>query len=293
MTINFAEKYSSNVDEVINQGTLSASGVNNDYDFVGTKTVKVYSFSTTELNDYSSSGAKRYGEPEELADEVQELTLKQVKSFTFTIDKVFQMDTPDGIRSAGKALRRQIDGVIVPELDKYRFGVMVKNAGFKSAGITTKGNAYELFLNANEKIDESEIPTAGRIAYVTPAFYNLIKLNGDFIKSSDLSQEMLINGQVGELDGVKIVKVTSKRMPEDADFIITHPMATAAPVKLEEYKIHTDPPGIAGNLVEGLLYFDAFVLNNKKCAVAVHYNLKELPVSETPSPEDSEPEDNG
>lgn len=273
MAVNLASKYSENVDEIIRQGTLSSSGVNNDYYFLGAQTVKVYSFDTAPLNDYKDKGSNRYGEPNELGDSVQELTLKQKKSFTFTIDKSNQVDSPDGVRSAGQALRRQIDSVIIPELDRYRFKVMADNAGKSSTMAVTKLNAYSLFLEANEIIDENEVPTSDRIAYVTPAFYNLVKLSGEFIKSGDLSQEMLINGQVGELDGVKIVKVTSKRMPEKAAFIITHPIATTAPIKLEEYKLHLDPPGINGSLIEGLIYFDAFVLNNKKGAIAVHYTV--------------------
>lgn len=49
--------------------------------------------------------------------------------------------------------------------------------------------------------------------------------------------------------------------------MITHPVATVAPTKLEEYKIHQDPPGISGELVEGRIVYDAFVLDNKKMAI--------------------------
>lgn len=272
MAVNLATKYSNQVDEVIKQSSLSDSGINKDFDFVGVQTVKVYSFDTAPLNDYTSTGVSRYGSPAELSDSVQELTMSQKKSFTFTIDKTYSADSPDGARNAGTALRRQIDGVIIPEIDKYRFSKMAESAQYCKTEAVTKTNAYSLFLNANESIDNAEIPTSGRISYVTPAFYNLIKQNSDFIKSSDLSQCLLIKGQVGEIDGVAIVKVPSSRMPLNCAFIITHPMATTSPVKLEEYKIHTDPPGIAGNLIEGLVYYDAFVLNNKKRAVAAHFN---------------------
>ena len=40
-----------------------------------------------------------------------------------------------------------------------------------------------------------------------------------------------------------------------------------APVKLEDYKIHEDPPGISGSLVEGRVCYDAFILENKKKAI--------------------------
>ena len=52
-------------------------------------------------------------------------------------------------------------------------------------------------------------------------------------------------------------------------FLIAHPSATVAPTKLESYKTHLDPPGISGQLVEGRIVYDAFVLENK--AKALYY----------------------
>ena len=51
--------------------------------------------------------------------------------------------------------------------------------------------------------------------------------------------------------------------------MICHSCATVAPAKLEDYKIHEDPPGISGSLVEGRIVYDAFVLENK--AKAIYY----------------------
>ena len=51
--------------------------------------------------------------------------------------------------------------------------------------------------------------------------------------------------------------------------MIAHPVATVAPTKLEDYRIHQDPPGISGDLVEGRVCYDAFVLENK--AKAIYY----------------------
>ena len=90
------------------------------------------------------------------------------------------------------------------------------------------------------------------------------------MKYGDKTQEMVIKGIMGEVDGTKLVKVPSARLPEGCDFILTHPMACVAPKQLDEYKIHSDPPGISGWLVEGRLIYDAFVLNNKKDAIFYH-----------------------
>ena len=50
-------------------------------------------------------------------------------------------------------------------------------------------------------------------------------------------------------------------------FMLAHPSATVAPVKLEDYRVHQDPPGLSGSLVEGRICYDAFVLDNKTEAI--------------------------
>lgn len=271
MAINLATKYSSKVDEIIKNGALSDGGVNKEYDFVGAQSVKVYSVGTVPLNNYNSSGTNRYGVPTELEDTLQEMTMSQKKSFTFTIDKTNAVDSPEGVRDAARALRRELDLVVIPTIDTYRFQVMSDNAYTKNYTAVSASTAYTAFLAANEAIDEVEMPQQGRIAYVTPKFYNFLKLDSNFTKACDIAQGKLISGQVGEVDGVAVIKVPSVRMPAGASFIITHAMATTAPTKIYEYKIHADPPGLAGHLVEGLFYYDAFVLSNKSKAIAVNF----------------------
>ena len=90
------------------------------------------------------------------------------------------------------------------------------------------------------------------------------------MKYSNMSQEMVIKGVLGECDGIKIVKVPSSRLPAGCAFIITHPSACTAPKQLTEYKTHDNPPGISGWLVEGRLIYDAFILNSKANAVYYH-----------------------
>ena len=54
------------------------------------------------------------------------------------------------------------------------------------------------------------------------------------------------------------VVLTPGRLPQGVEFIIAHPVATTSPVKLEDYKIHDNPPGINGKLVEGRIRYDVF-----------------------------------
>ncbi len=270
---NLATKYASKIDETIINGAQSGPSVNQDYDFIGAKTVKVYSFDPVAMNDYTRSGTNRYGSPSELDDTTQELQLTKDRSFSMTIDKGNKLDSPDGVRDAAKALRRQIDEAIIPELDKYRFTKIAQGAGhvfYDTTGITAS-TAYQAFLEANGAIDEADVPAGGRVCNCSPKFLNLLKQDDSFIKAGDLSQNMLIKGQVGEVDGVAIVKVASSRLPAGCLFEITHSAACVAPVKIQDYKVHDNPPGINGMLIEGRVYYDAFVLNKKAKMVAVYY----------------------
>ena len=271
MAVNYAAKYSQQVDERFKLGSLTSSLVNYAFEWLGVSTVKVYSMPTAAMGDYTTEGASRYGTPEELGNEVQEMTLAKDRAFTFTIDKKSEDDTM-GTMEAGAALRRQIDEVVIPEIDTYRIAKLV--AGADAGNIVkdtavTKANAYEKFLAVQEILDNKKVPTGGRICICTPGYYNMLKLDEAFTKKGDMATQIAINGLVGEVDGVYFVKAPKSYFPEKVHFIITNPIVMPSPIKLAEYKIHDDAPGISGYLVEGRVRYDAFVLNKKKDAIGV------------------------
>lgn len=271
MAVNYAAKFDAKVDERFTKEALSTGIINQDFDFTGVDTVKVYSVPTSKMNDYSLTGNTRYGQAEELGNTVQTMVLKKDRSFTFTIDKRSVQDTM-GVMEAGKALARQLVEVVIPEVDTYRFATIVAGAHedhIKTAAVT-KENAYEAILDAQVALTDAFIPTTGRQLHVSPTFYKLIKLDPAFVKNSDLGQEITIKGQVGMIDGLPVVLTPTSRLPENTAFVVAHPIATTSPVKLEDYKIHDNPPGINGWLVEGRVRYDAFVLDNKKKAIYVH-----------------------
>ncbi|WP_243299137.1 N4-gp56 family major capsid protein [Bacillus litorisediminis] len=272
MAVNLASKYEKKVDERFKLKSLTESAVNHEYSWDGVNSINIYSIPTVGMNDYTKSGLNRYGTAAELNNEVQTMTLTRDRAFTFTIDRGNYQDTNMTLES-GKALARQIDEVIVPEIDSYRLSTIVTAAvanGHTTTAAVDKATAYEAVLNGNEMLDEKKVPVGGRLLYVTPAFYNLIKLDPSFIKSTEIAQKMLINGQVGELDGMKVIKAPSSYFPANTPFVIVHPKATVAANKLQDYKTHNNPPGINGWLVEGRVRYDAFVLNEKIDALYAH-----------------------
>ena len=59
-------------------------------------------------------------------------------------------------------------------------------------------------------------------------------------------------------------------MPANTNLIITHPVATTAPMLLTDYITHKNAPGINGWLVEGRVVYDCFVDTNKVKAIGIH-----------------------
>lgn len=271
MVVNYAEKFSQKVDERFAREALTTNIINQDFDFIDAETVKVYTVATSGMNDYQTTGQNRYGTADELGNTVQTMTLSKDRSFTFTIDKKSEQGS-NGVMEAGKSLARQISEVVIPEVDKYRLAKAV--AGADTAHVATdavsKTNAYELVLEGQSKLADALVPVAGRILHVSPKFYKLIKLDDTFVKNSDLGQEITIKGQVGMIDGMPVVLTPTTYLPTGVEFVIAHSAAITSPVKLEDYKIHDNPPGINGKLVEGRIRYDAFVLDAKKKAIYVH-----------------------
>lgn len=239
--------------------------LNNDYEFTGVETVKVYSIPVVPLKDYSRSGSNRYGTPDDLQRNVQTMTVKKDRAFTFIIDKGDKLQS-QMVMDSGKALSRQTNEVMIPEFDAYCFKTLADaatDAGNSDSTAPTKSNAYELFLKGMESLGDNNVPDQGRVAFCSYAFANLLKQDSAFMKYGNTSQEMLIKGVIGEVDGAKIVKVPSSRLPAGCAFILCHPLAATAPKQLEEFKTHDNPPGISGWLCEGRFIYDCFVLDEK------------------------------
>lgn len=274
MAINLASKYSSRVDERYNLKSFTEPLVNQNYDWAGVVTVEVYNVDVVANEDYTRSGTARYGTASELGDGIQSLTLTKDRSFTFTIDKGNQSEQ-QMVKKANIALKRQMDEVMVPEIDKRRIAVM-SAAGIANGATddtaASASNAFSLVLAGNEYLDEGLVPLEGRYLLGTPSFCNFLKKDNSFVLASDMGQKMLKNGVIGDIDGLKVVKVPSTYFPSNHEFIIGHKDAIVSPKKLEDYKIHDNPPGVSGKLIEGRCIYDAFVLSQKVDAIFVQTN---------------------
>ena len=281
--INYASKFSDIVDERFSLGSVTDNAVNKEYEFDGVNTVSVYSVDVAPLNDYNRKSSNRYGVPVELGNAKQVLELKQDKAFTFTIDKGNYNDTMMA-NSAAKALERQITEVITPAVDRYRLSVIAKGAGIINEQYPVTINyPYNAFLAVSKQLTENRVPLTGRIAFLSPDFYYRLLQDKSYTGMADRAADLAAEGGAKMIDGVKIIVVPSDYLPENTNFLVTHPCACTSPVKLAEYTIHEKPQGISGWLVEGRVYYDAFVLKNKKMAIAISKYIPAEDTTEEPS----------
>lgn len=277
MAINLVTKFLPYVDELFSMESKKSILTNQDFDWTGAHTVKVYKIGTSEMNDYRRNPVEgftgsRYGTIKDLDATTEEFTLKNDRSFTFAIDKLDTDETAQQL-AAASALARQQREVVIPEVDTYVYGVMAAGAGTKPAAVAlSETNIYDEILKATAALDNAEVPETGRVLVVAPDVYLLMKRCGDITMETDIGNDMRLRGVVSNLDGANVLKIPASRLPKDFGFMMAHPCATVAPTKLEDYKIHVDPPGISGDLVEGRIVYDAFVLDNK--VKAIYYQAK-------------------
>ena len=266
MSITLTEKFAEKVDERYHPISVTNAGVNQNYDWDGAQTIKVTSVGTVAMKDYDrETGYGAVASADGLSNAIQVLTLTKDRYFRAKLDK---MDEEESKIKGGEVLARQLREVTIPEIEAYRLQVMCKAIVTNTQAIEQTKTVYEHFLEANEKLDEANVPQVTRVAFANPAFINALKLDPNFVKAGDLSQEMLLKGQVGQVDGVPIIKTNTAWLKDDStnnfDCIIVDKNATVAPIKLAEYTANPNHPDFSGTVFQGRFYYDAFVLDMKK-----------------------------
>ena len=270
--INLADKYSKKVAEQYSLSSLTDAFAGKDYDFSGVKSIKVYSVGTVEMNDYTRSGANRFGELEELGDTVQELQMTRDRSFSFSIDKGNSAQQFN-VKAATQCLKRQIDEVVTPEVDKYRIGKWAAGAGLSAVNASlTKSNILEAIMTAGAEMSNALVPKGNRTLFIKETLYLHCKLADQVVGVDRLGEKAVKDGSVGMLDGMKVVPAPDSYFPEGVNFVIKHKGASVDPVQLKTYRVLTETRGIDGDVVEGRIIYDSFVLDARKKGIFASKN---------------------
>ena len=157
VTINLSTKFAPYTDEQFKAESKKSLLTNQDFDWTGAHSVKIYKITTTGMNDYDRNGEtigatdgdagtvkwSRYGAIASPGATTEEFTLTKDRSFTFAIDKLDSDETAQQL-TAASALARQQREVVIPEVDTYVYAAMCTGAGTKPTALAlTKTNIYE------------------------------------------------------------------------------------------------------------------------------------------------------
>ncbi len=271
MAVNYTTKYEQKIAERFHKRSVTDSACGNEYSFVGAKTIRIYSVNTADETEYDrNKGSNRFGDPKNLDDTIQEMTCTQQPAFTFCIEPLDNSDQAIE-KSAGKALRRQLDEKTIPNMDKYRLKKWVMNANIQIKWTTTlaKNNIVELIIKTNSAMTDALVPLENRTIFMPTESYALLKQNPDFISVDALGKEALARGVVGMVDGCPVKPIPKGYLPAGVYFLIKYKGSTVDPVKMKQYDVLKKVQGYAGPVVQGVTYYDSFVLGTKGDGLAV------------------------
>ena len=98
MAIELVTKFAPYTDEIFHKESKKSLLTNNDFEWTGAHTVKVFKVTSSGMNDYGRNGPaagnwSRYGAVGSLDATTEEMTLTKDRSFTFAIDKLDRDET--------------------------------------------------------------------------------------------------------------------------------------------------------------------------------------------------------
>ena len=207
----------------------------------------------------------------ELGDTKQTLTMTRDRAFTFSIDKANASDQFN-VKQANARLKDHWDNVVTPEVDKWRLAKWAAGNGL-STGKTiltnatpaalSKSNILEAIFNASAAMSDELVPTTNRVLFIGELDFVKFQLADQVVGGAQLNKQAVAQGYKGTIDGIQIVTVPSSYMPAKTGFIMKWKGATVDPIKLKTLRVQRTPLGIDGDVVEGHIYYDAFVLDAK------------------------------
>lgn len=288
--VNYALTFAGLLDETYEAGLLSSAlGQENDkVRFFGANTIK---FPTVKTGGYSEHKRSGGWNRKDVENDWETKTLSHDRDVEFLVDAMDVDETSEAVGAAnvtGAFLREHA----MPEMDCFRFSKLY--AEYLQAGETadvtvlTAENVLNVFDEMCRKMTENEVKEDGRILYVTPTVYRLIKSAAGITRALNVQAGSgLVDRRVTALDNVTVIEVPSGRMKTAYDFtdgckpaanakqlnmILVHPEAVIAPIKHSAINFfapgdHTQGDGY---LYQNRVYTDLFVLKNKAAGVQIN-----------------------
>lgn len=286
-TVNYATQFEKEIMQKYSRELLTADLTTQNVTFVGANKIKIPYVSVTGYKDHSRNGGFNRGS---VQNQFMEKTLSFDRDIEFFVDAM-DVDETNQALSAANITNTFITEQDVPETDCYRLSKL--HTDFTALGGTvtqdavTAATILDKFDTLMEEMDEDEVPEEGRILYLTPHIYTMLKQAEKITRSLDVTRQASIDRHVRNLDEVKMVRVPSSRMKTVYDFtegykpgaaakqmnmILVHPKSVIAAQKHSYIKLWAEGSHTVGDgyLYQNRKYGDLFLINNRLQGVKIN-----------------------
>ena len=289
-SIALAEKFLPILDGVYKRESLTDRllGANALIRFDGANKVSVFKTNPDGLADYSRNNGFVNGS---VTAGWESYTLSKDRGVSLSIDR---MDDEETLGMAFGTLAGEFARVKeVPELDAYRFAKMASANGITSASAAITVGTTDvpgLIDTAEEVMGDAEVPTEGRILFVSEKAYAGLKAKitrylrneGDVSRNVEMYNDMEVvrvpkgrfNTAVTLYDGTANFGFAPTAGGYPINFMIVHPSAVLPVVKHEIVNIFSPDENQSADAwkVNIRLYHDIFVLDQKQKGIYCHYS---------------------
>lgn len=290
MAINYADLYAKALSQPFKVGlkshALFVQGA--DYKDIDAQTIKI---PTLSMDGYRNHGrGKAIQTPDDFTNTYVAKTLTHDRSKSILVDPM-DIEETNMARSVANFTDTFVKEHKIPELDAYTFSKLYKEFTDASGTVIeedlTAENVLGVFDDIMLAMDNAEVPSEGRILFVTPGVNKLLK-QADGLTRFIGAKEGEINRSVYNLDDVEIVTVPAGRFKTEYDFepkdlqgntiggfvadedaetiqmLLVHPKAQVSTVKLDQALLDEPKASSSGKYHWfERSYGDTFLLPNK------------------------------
>ena len=286
-TFTLAQKYLPILDEVYKRQSLTSMFDTANVDWVGANAVNIYKFTSVGMSNYDRDAGFVMGD---VTGGWETKTIEQDRGRAFQID---YLDDEESMSMAVASALSQIEREkVVPEIDAYRFAKWASTTGVDgaTATITASTDVAALIATAEASMDDNEVPYEGRVLYISPSAYQMLKGN---IERRIINSENNVNMNVEYFDDMQIIRVPSTRFNtaitlnaptasngaggytatgDAINFMIVHPSAIMQIMKHRLLRTFTPDQNIEADAyrINFRYAHDTWVLDNKVKGIYVH-----------------------
>lgn len=212
-TMNYAEKYSGQILEAIQQGALTSPFIESNVQWLGAKTFHFTQMNTSGYKDHSRQGGWNKGT---ITQENHEFTVEHDRDISFLVDAA-DVDETAQTAAMMNVTRSFVNDNQIPEIDAYTFSKIASAAA--TAGLSeetdlstwTAANVYTKLVGLLGKTNLKLYRQRGTVVgYVRTEIMDLIAQSTELSKTVEivnLSGPMSIETRVAKLNGVPLIEV--------------------------------------------------------------------------------------